>query len=99
MIILHLLAREPMYGFELITSMRERTNGSFEMKEGTLYPVLYRMEEANLVEARWEAEGRGVPRKYYHVTERGTRELARMVLEWNAFTKSIGRLLDDAANN
>ena len=93
MIVLNLLAGRPMYGFEIISAMRDRSNGSFEMKEGTLYPVLYRMEEDARVESRWEAEGRAVPRKYYHITARGKEDLKKLLCDWNTFTDSIGKIL------
>lgn len=96
MIMLRLLAEEPMYGFQLITALRERTAGAFEMKEGTLYPVLYRMEEGGLIEPQWHAEGRGVPRKYYHITVAGRAELDRLTAEWRAFSASIDRVLGGA---
>lgn len=96
MVMLRLLAEEPLYGFQLITALRDRTGGAFEMKEGTLYPVLYRMEEGGLIEPQWQAEGRGVPRKYYHITVAGRAELDRLTAEWRAFSASIDRVLSGA---
>jgi PadR family transcriptional regulator PadR len=96
MIIMALLAEEPMYGFQFITEMETRSGGGFEMKEGTLYPVLYRMEENGLVESKWEAEGRGVPRKYYHITTSGKKELERLLQEWSAFTSVVAKILRSA---
>jgi PadR family transcriptional regulator PadR len=93
MIILSLLDERPMYGFEIITEMRDRSAAKFEMKEGTLYPVLYRMEEGQRVSSRWVAEGRAAPRKYYHITERGREDLKAMLLEWATFSQSIDQIL------
>jgi PadR family transcriptional regulator PadR len=96
MIILALLTERPMYGFELISEMRERSGGGFEMKEGTLYPVLYRMEAGALVKSHWDAEGRAVPRKYYHVTASGRKEHDHLVAEWSSFTAAVSRILGAA---
>jgi PadR family transcriptional regulator PadR len=93
MIILDLLTERPMYGFELITEMRERSGGGFEMKEGTLYPVLYRMEENGYVKPEWDTAARGAPRKYYHISHAGKREHERLIQEWETFTTAIADIL------
>ena len=61
--------------------------------DGTLYPVLYRLEAAGLVDVRWETPKRGVPRKYYQLTRTGRTELARLTGEWTAFAEAMTRLL------
>jgi PadR family transcriptional regulator PadR len=61
--------------------------------DGTLYPVLYRLERAGLVAVRWETPARGVPRKYYRLTPAGRTELARMAHEWTSFAKVMAKLL------
>ena len=63
------------------------------MTDGTLYPVLYRLERAGFVAVRWETPDRGVPRKYYRLTDAGRDELARLTNEWNAFAGAMARLL------
>ena len=62
MILLRLLAEGEMYGYQLVSKLEQRSDGQFRIKEGTLYPVLYRLEDAGLVETRWETLERGVPR-------------------------------------
>jgi PadR family transcriptional regulator PadR len=61
--------------------------------DGTLYPVLYRLERAGFVVVRWETPERGVPRKYYRLTDTGRDELGRLTREWNAFTSAMAQLL------
>jgi PadR family transcriptional regulator PadR len=61
--------------------------------DGTLYPVLYRLEAAGYVNIRWETPQRGVPRKYYRLTEAGRQELERMTREWTAFANAMTRLI------
>ena len=94
MILLKLLSQRPMYGYELIAALERRGGESFQLKEGTLYPVLYRLEDAGLVEARWETLERSAPRKYYHLTEAGTRELQTLIDEWQAFSGAVNHLLE-----
>lgn len=93
LIVLHLLASGEAYGYEIVSKLTAETNGALEVTDGTLYPVLYRLERAGLVTVRWETEGRGVPRKYYRLTERGNDERARLEHEWTTFAKAMAKLL------
>ena len=93
LIVLHLLSLGEAYGYEIVTTLTERSNGGLEVTDGTLYPVLYRLERAGFVAIRWETPQRGVPRKYYRLTEAGQAELARMTHEWNTFANAMARLL------
>src|SRR3954462_14325835 len=69
--VLHVLSWGEAYGYEIVTKLTAQTNGALEVTDGTLYPVLYRLEAAGLVEVRWETRERGVPRKYYRLTADG----------------------------
>src|SRR5471032_3161952 len=80
--VLHLLRSGEAYGYDIITQIAERTEGVLEVTNGTLYPVLYRLERAGLVNVRWETQERGVPRKYYLLTTSGREELIRLSREW-----------------
>lgn len=72
MLVLKLLSEDEKYGYQIISELRDRSRERFLLKEGTLYPILYRLEEDGLVESRWSgAEGRKVPRKYYHISGHG----------------------------
>jgi len=93
LIVLHLLSLGEAYGYEIVANLTGRTNGSLEVTDGTLYPVLYRLERAGFVAIRWETPLRGVPRKYYRLTEAGQAELARLTHEWNTFANAMARLL------
>ena len=95
MVLLTLLSEREMYGYELVTSLRERGDGNLSIKDGTLYPVLYRLEEAGHVEPRWETQERGVPRKYYRVTRSGREQMQRLVQEWRSFVGTIDALLGE----
>ena len=93
LIVLHLLEPREAYGYEIVTKLTTRTNGSLEVTDGTLYPVLYRLERAGFVAVRWETPERGVPRKYYRLTETGRAELARLKHEWTTFVTAMAQLL------
>ena len=93
LIVLHLLAPGEAYGYEIVTKLATQTNGALGVTDGTLYPVLYRLERAGFVDVRWETPERGVPRKYYRLTDEGRAELGRLREEWTAFAKAMARLL------
>ena len=93
LIVLHLLAHGEAYGYEIVTKLTTDTNGSLEVTDGTLYPVLYRLERAGFVTVRWETPQRGVPRKYYQLTDAGRAELAQLRQEWISFAQAMNALL------
>jgi PadR family transcriptional regulator PadR len=94
MILLRLISERPMYGYELASTLEKRGGSLFRLKEGTLYPVLYRMEKAGFIEARWETLERGVPRKYYRLEKSGVKFLEARIAEWKEFTSAIDRLME-----
>jgi PadR family transcriptional regulator PadR len=93
LIVLHLLGPGEAYGYEIVTKLTHETDGALEVTDGTLYPVLYRLERAGFVEVRWDTPSRGVPRKYYRLTESGRQELDTLTAKWLAFAGAMARLL------
>jgi PadR family transcriptional regulator PadR len=93
LIVLHLLEPGEAYGYEIVTKLTTQSNGALGVTDGTLYPVLYRLERAGFVAVRWETPERGVPRKYYRLTGEGSEELRRLKAEWHAFAGAMARLL------
>jgi PadR family transcriptional regulator PadR len=94
MILLKLISERPMYGYELISTLEKRGGRQFQIKEGTLYPVLYRLEKAGFIQAKWEMLDRGVPRKYYNLTETGVRQMQTLVDDWQEFCAAVNCLLN-----
>jgi len=92
-IILNLAAERPMYGYEIIKVVNEKTNGAFEWKEGTLYPCLHRLEGAGLLKSSWQISENGRSRKYYGITRKGTALLREKLSEWAAFSSAVNVLL------
>ena len=97
LIVLHLLSSGEAYGYEIATKLSDRTQGALEISDGTLYPVLYRLERGGFVSVRWETPQRGVPRKYYRLTPEGTVELSRLNREWTTFARAMTRLIHENA--
>jgi PadR family transcriptional regulator PadR len=93
LIVLHLLSPAEAYGYEIADKLATETNGALAVTDGTLYPVLYRLERAGYVAVRWETPERGVPRKYYRLTDEGRTELERLREEWTTFANAMTRLL------
>lgn len=95
MLVLQLLAREKMYGYQLILELREKSGDIFCLKEGTLYPILYRLEDEGLVESRWsEAENKQLPRKYYLMTDKGRQALEEIYLSWQQISDGVERIME-----
>ena len=95
MLVLKLLESEPKYGYQIIQEMREKSEYIFSLKDGTLYPILYRLEDDGLVVSRWsEAVGKQVSRKYYEITQTGRSELQAIEQTWQSITKGISQIME-----
>ena len=96
MLVLKLLEREEKYGYQIISELKEKSNQRFILKEGTLYPILYRLEDDRYVESRWsEAEGKKVPRKYYVITAEGREALKEIESLWRDISNSVAMIMED----
>ena len=95
MLVLKLLESEPKYGYQIIQEMKEKSEDVFSLKDGTLYPILYRLEDDGLVMSRWsEAVGKQVSRKYYDITQVGRSELQAIEQTWQSITKGISQIME-----
>ena len=96
MLVLELLCRKPAYGYELLTMLKEHSDGMFTLKEGTLYPILYRLEDDGLIRSVWkQGEGRNTPKKVYLPTELGVQESKRRKMLWIQFSGKIAQFLQE----
>ncbi len=94
LLLLRILADEPTYGYELVSRLSRRSDGRFQIKEGTLYPVLYRLEDAGLILPEWDAPAeRGVPRKVYRLTAAGQERLEELTAAWRRFATDVDAIL------
>ncbi len=94
--VLSTLERGEAHGLEILHRLEETGCGLLRLKEGSLYPALYRLEAAGEVKAVWEAEShgrRGARRRIYHLTAKGQRKLDEGRIEWQQFVRIIGGIL------
>jgi len=92
-LLLALLENEPMYGYQIVKEVDQRSSGYFAFKEGTLYPALHRLEKQKLIEGRWEYTPNNVRRRYYLITAKGQEGLADRLTEWQRFTNAMNSIM------
>lgn len=92
MLILKLLSEKDMYGYEMIEALRERSQNVFELKAGTLYPLLHGLEEKGLLTV-YEKEAGNKIRKYYSITKQGRKTLEEKKGEWELYSKAVAGVL------
>ena len=85
MLILSLLEGGDMYGYQMIEELSRRSNDTFQMKEGTLYPILHGLEKSGCLTAYQQEAPTGRVRKYYRITKKGKNLLDEKRTEWDAF--------------
>src|SRR5882724_11776862 len=96
MIVLAAVSSGPAHGYAVIQEIHRRSGGAFELPEGTVYPVLHRLEDAGLLVSRWVTAESGRQRRVYSLTKRGNRALAEQRATWKEFSDAIGGLLGGA---
>ena len=94
LLILSLLSRRAMYGYEIAATVHADTDGAFNWKAGSLYPSLHKLETDELIEGEWEEKDTGRKRRYYHITKKGRAELAEKVKSWNELRNAVSRILE-----
>lgn len=95
MLVLSVISRGEMYGYQIIKTVELMSNNVFQMNEGTLYPILHSLEMEKYLTSRWvESEENGRKRKYYKITEKGLRELAVQKQEWEKYSTAVGKVLN-----
>lgn len=93
MLILKLLEDKHMYGYLMIEELRKRSDNTFDLKAGTLYPLLHGLEEQGMLESYEESVDSKRVRKYYSITNKGRKMLLEKQLEWNTYTSAINQVL------
>ena len=92
MLVLKLLSEKDMYGYEMIDTLRKKSQNVFELKAGTLYPLLHGLEEKGMLKV-YEQEYLGKTRKYYSITKEGKKLLKSKTEEWNEYSGAIVNVL------
>lgn len=95
MLVLSLLREQDMYGYQITDELSKRSENVFEMKSGTLYPLLHSLEQKGFITAYEVMEG-GRSRRYYSITESGKRALSEKQEEWNSFSAAVNNVMGGA---
>lgn len=90
--ILSLLEQEPLYGFEIAKSIKERTGGALRFTLASLYPMLYELEKRGWIKGQWKNNSEGRDRRYYSLTATGKKELKPLRKEWRAFFVALDQI-------
>ncbi len=92
-LVMELLARQAMYGYELSDALAKSSNGIFNLGKGTLYPLLYNLEAKKLVSGAWQTGPTARQRKYYSLTAKGKKQLARSLQQLRQLNKGLQLVL------
>ena len=93
LLLLSVLTAGPAHGYAIIVALRDRSEGAFDLPEGTIYPALHRLEQAGLLSSRWTTADSGRRRRVYTLTKAGHRALAERHAVWRQFSDAITGLL------
>ena len=94
-VVLKMISREPTYGYQLLGDMDRISEGLFKIKEGTLYPILYRLEDDGLIRSEWSVpKDKDVSKKYYVITDQGEAVLKELIELWSEFDRITGKILE-----
>ncbi len=92
LVLLGILSQQPGHGYEVITALRERTEGYLDLPEGSVYPALHRLEDLGLLASDWQPVA-GRRRRIYRITEQGTAALAGERRHWRALVAAVDAAL------
>ena len=88
LLLLAILADGPAHGYAVIESLRNRSGGTFDLPEGTIYPALHRLESQGLLRSSW-SEDSARRKRIYQLNAKGQRTLAKRQEEWQRFSKAV----------
>lgn len=94
LLILKLLESEDMYGYQMIETLKKRSDNTFHLKAGSLYPLLHGLEEKGCVTTYEKNATAGKPRRYYHLTDRGRSVLTEKEQAWNSYVRAVNLVLE-----
>jgi PadR family transcriptional regulator PadR len=91
-LVLSTFVQGELHGYHVLKELERRSEGFFRFKEGTLYPILHRLEKQGLLAARWETMPSGSERRYYSLTTKGRNVLEEKLSEWQSFVSAMSRV-------
>ena len=95
-LILAVLETEPSYGYHIVKELNKRSHGILSLGEGTVYPVLHRLEERKVLSSKQYLAKNGRRRKYYRLTSKGRRSLAGNRQQWQMLVSVMEKVLGSA---
>ena len=95
-LLLAILESGPSYGYAIVKELNERAEGILQLGEGTIYPVLHRMEDKKLITAKWRLAENGRQRKYYRLTPKGRKALAASREQWQILSVVMRKVVGSA---
>ncbi|WDV47610.1 helix-turn-helix transcriptional regulator [Clostridiaceae bacterium M8S5] len=93
LLLLTLLEESDKYGYEIIKELEIKSDNTFSFKEGTLYPVLHKLENKGFVSSYMNKGETGRMRKYYKITRKGKKQLAEEKKQWGVFSKTVDKVI------
>jgi PadR family transcriptional regulator PadR len=93
LLLLGAIARREMYGYELVAELKQRSEGVVDLPEGTVYPLLRRLERDGLIRGHWVEAGGGPRRRYYVLTQAGEKALDEGRAAWRRFVAATDTLI------
>lgn len=93
LLVLKILQRGPSHGYGLVQRIHQISDDALKVQEGSLYPALHRMEQADCIEAEWKLSENGRRAKYYKLTPAGRRQLEREQENWNRVAGAVAKVL------
>jgi PadR family transcriptional regulator PadR len=94
LLLLHLLSRGELYGYEIVQEAARRSDNAFDLKEGTLYPALHQLEKKGQIKSEWRTAENGRERKYYSLTTQGKKAAAAYEKQWQHLSDAIAAILE-----
>jgi PadR family transcriptional regulator, regulatory protein PadR len=95
LLVLAVLHRTPAHGYAVIQELRRRSEGTFDLPEGSVYPTLHRLEREGLLASRWSSEARR-RRRVYRLTRKGKAALERERTEWLLLARAVAAVIGPA---
>lgn len=96
LLVLSLLSKEDLYGYEMIAQLERQFDNTFSMKEGTLYPILRNLQNQGALTSYTQETPAGRTRKYYHLTDQGRKLLQAEAKAWDVYAKGINAVVAGA---
>lgn len=94
LLLLKTVALEPQHGWAIAQRLHQISSATLQVRQGSLYPALHRLERKGWVKAEWRVSDRGRRAKYYALTRRGRAQLDKEVALWRKLTASVAEVLD-----